>query len=230
MARALGGSSIVPVLFDRRYRVTRVAGAVATIDDALGRAGLPQLASAGASRPSFTEATQAITFDGTQQYLATAASALFDLSGACSLVFGGTFPQTAGFAVAASIADAASPSRFMDIRSSDQGAAATIQGQASAVIDSTVTIGSGHRLVILSKNASTGLSIDVPSHARVTGAITAIGAGNNILTLGTFFAAVANWSPTSFDFCFPMTRQATVGDIATILAWAQQNHSTQAAA
>lgn len=231
LVSVLGGNASVPAFYDVRAGVTATT-TVSQWDDARGVTGFgPSLVQATAnSRPTFDPFAQTLTFDATDDTLATGASALFALAVPITLVLIGAIQQTAAIAHCMAIADAAGLSRFMSIRGTATASGVlAMQVQASGSAGSVV-VSTTRRCAIAGTDGTTGMTFDVPNVARVSSAAGASPAsGNNILTLGNSFSG--NVSPASLVVraALVLNRQATAADVATLLAWAQANHGAVAA-
>lgn len=228
---ALGGNAVVPAFYDVRRGVTATT-TVSNWDDARGASGFaPALTAAGAAQPSWNGTTQLITFDGSANVMATAASALFDLAAAYSIILVGAIPSSGGSAgVPLGIADSASLNRFLLVRNSTTaGGTIMVQGLGGGTADSAVVVGATRRLSIASKNATTTVAINVANATQATTVVTANGAGNNILTLGKVFAGSGNPSPCVVRAVLTMTRQPTASDLTALFTWSAAYHGVVAA-
>lgn len=230
---ALGGNASVPAIYDVRSGLTTSGGFVDSWADARGAGFGPTLSQSDNTRKPAWDGT-VVTFDGVDDNLFSAASSLFDLAGAYSIVLVGAVRETAGGAFAGGIGDTGALARALLFRQSATSAGVNMVdfrgGGFSAVASSTATVGLTRRVVAVSKNASTGLSVDVPSVARVSNtAGGSVAAGNNVLTIGSSFNGAANPGQPLVRAVFTLARQVTAGDLAAILAWAQANHGAVAA-
>lgn len=232
LVRSLGGNAAVPAIYDVRYGITLAAGAVSQWDDARGAAGFgPSLVQVTAGkRPVWDVAALTATFDGVDDDMTTAASALFDISGDYSIILIGALTNLAANGWSAGIADAAAPTRALRLRSQPTGGVIGCQVVA-AFAQSTVITSATRRLLIGSKVAATSDAFaDVPKTARVTTAAAGVlAAGANTLTIGAFFTGSLSPAPLVARALLCLTRQVTVADIATLLAWSQAAHGVTAA-
>lgn len=226
LVTALGGNASVPALYDLRRGVTASANLVSQLDDARGPSGFaPSITATTTQRPTLDPAALTLTFNGTTNRLASASSAVFDVSGACAVFLVAAIPTTGALAYPFTITNGV---RLFDLRApgatapaveADDGAG-HILSTASTVVPSTT-----RRLWIISKNASTGIAIDVPNKTRASATNTgSIGAGNNLLTIGAYNAGASNFSTLVFRALGVINRQVTAADIAILLAWATSAH------
>lgn len=129
-------------------------------------------------------------------YMALAASSLYDLSGGGTLVVvcgpttGGTLDR-----IHVGISES-SLTRIHAVGAGATGSQGNIGGAArgSATLaypQSTVAASSNKRLVVFSKNATTALALDVPNKVRVTSTTDAAGAGNLGLAIGDYFKSTS---------------------------------------
>jgi hypothetical protein len=233
LVAALGGSSVVPALYDVRRFVTATT-IVSSWADALGRSTVPSLTATGTKRPGWDGTALTITFDGVDDCLTSGVNALFDLSGAITLWMVAAFQPTAANDYAAGIAESTSTARLLAVLQ-NSGASGVLRaqvgaGSAFAAADSTVTVGATRRLILVSKNASTGVSVDVPSQARVSATNTgSVASGTNAFSVGNAFTGFSLPASPVVRAAGCLSRQATVQDIATILAWAKTYHGAVAA-
>lgn len=234
LVTALGGNASVPAIYDTRNNVEQTVDlgggtyACGKWDDARGAAGFgPSLLQATAvNRPVYTLATQILTFDGTNDVLTSAADALFDLSGAYTVVLVGS-PSVAASKYAIQIAGA---SRYLAISTDATGklsAEAQQTGFPQAI--STVAGSATRRCIIASKNATTDVSVDIPNTTRVSAvAGAAQAAGTNTMNVGALNGATSATAMVCRAVVC-LNRQATAGDITTIMTWAVNNHAAVAA-
>lgn len=232
-ANIVGGDAPMKALYSRLFGITTSSGVVDQWDDARGGGFGPSLLSTGTQRPAWDSVNSLITFDGVDDFLASAASALFDLSGAKTLALIAALPSTTGPAFAAGIANDATASRHMGIRQ-EAGGASTIKGQlnrlgGNVAADSLVQISATRRLIIVSKTAGPTVRIKVPGQARqsATDSVSIV-AGDNVLSIGGYFQAN---SPAKPIVCAALVldREPTSNDDDVLLTWAETYHQAVAA-
>jgi hypothetical protein len=232
-ANLAGGDAALLAMYSTEYGITLGSagdfepGSVKQWDDARGASGfgpsLTQFAEDVGQRPEWDATNKVVQFDGVHDHIETPTSAKFDLSVAVSLVLVGTFYQTSAQVQQGGITGA-SFAHILGPRSA-AGASGTITVvDPNNAADSTVLVSATRRLVICSKNATTGLAIDVPNHARVAIVSIAQSAGNNILTIGSMAAAslVAQFDCRA---CLVINRQVDATDIGVLKTWAQTYHN-----
>lgn len=227
-ANLSGGDAALAAIYSVTTGVTVISGVVSQWDDARGATGFaPSLAQATAGkRPVWDADRLTMTFDGVDDDLTTATSALFDLAGAYSLVMVGAFlTLVPAQGWSAGITDGAAPTKALRLRS--QGSGGIIGAQVvAAFAQSTVATGTTRRLLVGSKNATTlDAFVDVPRTARVTTAAAGTTAAGNLpLTVGAFFTGSLSPAPAVCRAVLCLTRQATVADLAVLSDWATIYH------
>lgn len=233
LVTALGGNAVVPAIYDVRNGVTQstdLGGGnweCGNWDDARGNVGFGPSIVQGTSinRPTYNVAALTLSFDG-GDFLSCAANALFDLAGAYTIFLIGS-PTVAASKYAVQISGA---SRYFAI-STDATGKLSAEAQQSSFPQaiSTVAGSATRRCIIVSKNAVTDVSADIPNTARVSAVAGGSQAsGNNALTVGALSGGTAG----TVMICRAvgmLARQATAGDITTILSWATTNHAAVAA-
>lgn len=226
LVNGLGGSAVVPAFYDVRYGITTAGGVASAWNDARGATGFgPQLASTGTNRPGFSSTTLDLTFDGIDDYLTSAASALFALNGAMSLFYVGSVPTLQDHNPCG-ICESAVAARALLV----QGVTITPKigafiGAGATTIASAVGTGTTRRLTAISKNASTTGRVQVASQTAVTGAITTIASSaNNQLTVGDYFPASSPMA-TVARALIVLSGAYTAAQLAAVSAWAQAIHT-----
>ena len=228
------GTGAVLAFYDARNNVIHTAGVVETWDDTRGTSGFgPQLVANTGERP--TIAGDLITFDGATDYMATAASALFDLSVAKSIIVIGSIDVGAATAeYIASICDSLSAIRVMTVGSSATDNLQAVYGPSSGytVLDirddtpAPIPVVSPVRwLLMVSKDATTGLQTRIADSPVTTG--TASGnqaSGNNRLSLGTLFPG-GGIATITLRVVMVLDRAFTTSDYNAIRAYALAQHS-----
>lgn len=213
----------LPAIYVASIGVTVVTG-VSEWDDARGAGYGPALLQATTTKqPIYSVGADGVpvaTFGSTQTLQTASTSALFDLSGAYSLALIGAMPQTTATKYAFAIASGASAVRFLGVDQTSN-AASPIMGvggpSAGTTVSSAATIGTTRRLIVVSKDATTNVSIDVPNQARVSG--TASGntaSGANGLALGTYFGDGSPNSRVVVAAVVAIARQVTAQDLVQL--------------
>jgi parallel beta-helix repeat protein len=127
----LGGDAAVKAVYDARSGVTASGGYVDAWDDARGAVGYgPQLTAALTVRPAYDAVNKLLTFDGSNDQLVSAASALFNMSTGKTLVIIAS-PPNALWKVFIELTEAAE-ARWMRIRT---------RGSAAIVMDTSLGTG-----------------------------------------------------------------------------------------
>ncbi len=228
-AQVTGGVASLPAFYTglAAVSVTSSGGVASAWADARGAGHAPNLTSAGSKQPGWDG--RYLTFDGSDDLMTTALDALFAINGAYTLWVIAQIRQTSASAYDALIAESASEARGLGLINST-GAGGTIGGEVEsgvAFVDkfSTVVVGTNLRLSIVTKDATTGIGIEVPATARVSGTNSAsVGAGTCALTLGGFFGGGTQGKPI-FSAVGTLNRLATAGDITALKAMAATYHS-----
>lgn len=226
LVAALGGNAAVPALYDVRRNVTTALSntVVSSWADARGAAGFgPALTASGTKRPAWDPSGLTMTFDGLDDCLACALTSRFDLAGACSVFLVGAIQQSAAASNPGGVADNIAVNLLFR---NTAGAGGTIQGEStSSTVNSTIVVSSTRRLVVVSKNAATDLSIDVPNHVRVSTASTAAGAANAAFSVGNYFTGGGRPAVMVARAAgFLAAPQITAAQLATLLAWSVAQH------
>jgi hypothetical protein len=211
-------------LYDGLVNVTQSGGVISALADARGSTGFAPTVQNAAGSPTYNTTTGAMTFNGSSQYMYTAASAVFDLSAPISLWAVMSGAGAGSFNTFGGISDTG-PSKRLDIISFTGGVYATYVGPAGSETSSIVTCDSTIRLVVIS-NASSIANIDVPNKTRVSSGSGSISAGNNALTWGGYYQEANNPSVVLAYGVIP--RVVTVGDITALKAYATAKGYTAA--
>lgn len=180
LVAALGGDEVVLAIYDARHGVTASGGFVDAWDDARGAVGFgPQLAGLTTTRPAHNTDDLTIDFDGSDDVLATAEVAAFNMQTAKSLIIVGA---TTG--ANTTVAGLFSGGRRMGLVLSGSNIFGVFFDPGEHQIDSIVDGGAARRALFVSQNGTTTGKIEIPDEAAVTNSITDIGSNNNALTLG----------------------------------------------
>lgn len=185
----LGGDTPVNAFYDARNNVGVTGAAVDYWDDTRGGAGFaPRISFVGSARPTFNAVSTQIEGDATDDEGTTPPSALFDLGGAKTLYVicaarGASLPRYT--AALHNVSPYTGGRRLMAIRESNDVniSGFTYDGTTPAHPDSAVAQGDTIRVIKVSKNATTGLAVEVPNKAAVAATGVDLVAGNNQLTL-----------------------------------------------
>lgn len=180
--------------FSTRLLTTVSGGKLTSWEDVRGP-GFGGVLTAPGVGPAFSGTT--ITLAGlAADYMALAASSLYDLSGGGTLVVV-CAPTTGGALdrIHVGISES-SLTRIHAVGAGASGSQGNIGGAARgsstlAYPQSIVTTSTTKRLVVFSKNATTALALDVPNKTRVTGTTDAAGAGNLGLAIGDYFKSTS---------------------------------------
>lgn len=230
----LGGDAVMLAFYDARNNVGNSGGFADTWDDTRGAVGYgPQIVGAGAERPAY--AGSLLTFDGVDDYMTSAASALFDLSVAKTLIAIGSIDVGAATPeYIASICDSLGAIRVMAIKTSAVDALDVTYGPSSGYVivpflddaaGAITVVAPTRRLLLASKDATTGLQTRIADSPVNTGVASGNqAAGNNQLSLGTLFPG-AGLAPITLRAVMVMNRAFTPSDYALIRAYAQAQHT-----
>lgn len=227
----LGGNAVVPAFYDVRAGVTDAGGVASQWADVRGAGFGPALTAAGAARPTWDGSV--LTFDGAAHVLGTAASSLFVVSGAYSLVLVAAVPQTVGLAYPAAINDG-TEARVLAVQQT-AGAGGVIRALMENGINfvepsSGVAVSATRRVAIASKTATTGASIDVPNAARASLVNAAsVAAGDNVLSVGALRSTGTFYAKPVVRAVLCLSKQVSAADVTAIFAWARDNHGAVAA-
>lgn len=188
LVTALGGDSAVLHFADTRANVGTSGGVVDTWDDVRGTSGYGlQLTGTGTARPAWDGVNFRITFDGVNDQLLTAASALYALDTAKALIYIGSFPTVASDSIPVSINNG-DRTRFLEFEEDFNATtrpAAFGTGSIRISATAAVTTGATRRLFVASKNNATNISVEVPTDTKQTQpGLSSSPAGNNILYVG----------------------------------------------
>ena len=225
----LGGNAEVIAFYDVRAGITLATG-VSQWNDCRGAVGYgPSLVQAtGANQPARTgtgDSDYEVNFDGTDDFMRTASSALFDNSGAAALIFIGSadsaFVDGRYFCYTG---DSAAFGRALALRCN---ATAALEGAAkggtfgpggAAVVPSTT-----RRLMIVAQDATTGATFEIANRAEnpFTGVDQA--SGNNILALGSH-ATGAGFVPIKVRAVIRLAHEITAGEVSAVKTWATTYH------
>lgn len=220
-ANIVGGDSTMTAVYLPDQQTTLSGSAVTTWADARGGGFGPSLTGAGSAQPTYDSVNNEIDFDGVDDLMATATSALFDLSGTVCIAMTGVIPTSAGSLTLIGIEDTTGASRLLGIGKTNAGGViyATVLQSGSSIANSTVVTSNTARLIMVYKDASNQFYIQIPNDTEATwfgGGTQA--SGNNKLVLGI------NASPFSIRGLITLNRMPTAGDITTLKSWAQTYH------
>lgn len=221
----VGGDAAMLAFYSVQYGVTQASGVVSKWADARGAGYGPDLTASGMQQPAWDATNLLITFDGVTNCLASALSALFDLSTAKAVVFVGSVP-TDGRYVGGIARGAGSPPWLLLL--GHTGAVASAYYGAGALVfnNSVVGVSSTRRVAVASKDAAITGNVDVPNQARVTGNADAAGAGNNTLTIGDLYPGAGSGSATVFRSALVLNHvPSTPSELAAIATWATTYHT-----
>lgn len=228
-----GGDASILAYYSTEYNVTTPGtgfepGKVQQWDDARGSSGYgPSLTISDpleADRPDWDGTNKLITFDGANDFLTSAASSKFDLSGAKALIFVAALRETTGTADNVAIMGG-SYARFLAIRQAGGSSATITAVDPDDSADSTITVGTTRRLVIASKNGTNTHSIEVPNHAKVsTTAGGSQSAGNNSLTIGSNTFPLALKSKPIVRAVVVLDHVPDATEVTAIKTWATTYH------
>lgn len=225
---ALGGNAVVPGFYDVRSGITASGGFVDRWADARGGGFGPALTGTTTSRPAWDSVNLLVTSDGTDDRLMAAASSLFPLNAATSLIYVGSIPTNAGGSTryVAAINDNGAFGRFFQIGSGASSAGITVTTPSGPSTAASLAPSATRRVIIAGQSASTSCTIDVPNGTAGTLTTAAQSSGNNALWLfGDRSASPDNCIASVARAAFVLARKATAGDITTIKTWAVTNHS-----
>ena len=228
---AIAGTTYV---YDVRYGITTVAGPKVSSWAEADGAGPALAQGVDASRPDWDAANLLVKSNNSASWLTTPASATWALDGARSMVYVGNITTNADATAdyILTISDSSAGNRFMALHCPPVGTnifRANFTGGATAA--STVATGATIRCAIVSKNATTTGSIEVPDDTRASSAVTATAAGNNSLILfsfsidGALGAAVGH----TCRAILVLDHEVSAGEVATITNWAVAYHTAVAA-
>lgn len=188
IASIVGGDSSVLHFADVRTKVAHSAGFVDVLGDCRGSGFGLDLTESGAARPAWVggdDTAKLITFNGSTQWLLTAASVKYTLATAKALIFIGAVQANGNNSTPAAINDGTS-ARYLEVQQ-EFGGTARLQVKATGNISaiSPVVTSTTRRVIIGSKNGATDLSVQVPNTAKVTnGGLSSSPVGDNILYVG----------------------------------------------
>lgn len=231
----LGGNSVVLAHYDSRNNVTESGGVASAWGDTRGAGFGPDLTASGTERPAY--ASELLTFDNVDDYMATAASPLLDASPALSLIVIGASKLGDGAEqeYVATITESLSTVRLVSIRQNASDTLDAVFGPSSGFtvvninddVPAALAASTNRRLLMVSKSATTALETRV-ADSPVTGgtASASQAAGDNVLTVGRLFAGAAQWSAIDLRVVMVLNRAFTVSDYNTIRTYASTYHST----
>jgi hypothetical protein len=211
-------------LYDGLVNVTQSGGVISALADARGSTGFAPTVQNAAGSPTYNTTTGAMTFNGTSQYMYTAASAVFDLSGPISFWAVMSGAGAGSFNTFGGISDTGLSKR-LDIISFTGTVYGAYVGPVGNTPASIVSCDSTVRLVIVS-NDSAHANVDVPAKTRVSATSALDAAGNNALTWGGYYQEANNPSVVLAYGVIP--RVVTVGDITALKAYATAKGYTAA--
>lgn len=214
---SLGGNAQVPGFYDVRIGITASGGLVDSWADARGAGFGPQLAAAGAARPTW-DATNLLVVAGAATDLASAEVTGFDISGAKGLVFIGAAPLNSTSNNNLLALFNAAISRYFSIVSTPAGALSALTTPVASG-NSSVVGSATRRAIIAGIDGTTfAVSLDIPNAAGVTSTgASAMPAGTNALHVGL--------ASTSCRAIIVLNHKPTAADITEIKNWAVARHA-----
>lgn len=229
LASALGDDGTGDVLlaiYDGRRNVTVSSGVVDSWADARGATGYgPALTATGVRRPGYDPVAETSNGDGVDDVMVTGTNALFDLSGAKTLVAIGAITGGNSSRYLASIAKPGTFNPSLAIRAVTTDFYDAAAAGSSSRNKSTVAIGATRRVLIATTTPGT-VGIEIPDAARVT--TTGLPAmGTDLCQLGVFGwdNPGSSWGAGHLRAVLVLNRVATAEDVETITAWAEAQHS-----
>lgn len=228
-ANISGGDSTLKAIYSPTYGgLTQAGGFASAVADIRGGGFGPSIAQAtGSKQPavSGTGINLKLAFDGSNDCMATATSAIFDLNGSYTMGLVVAVKDGVDSPNPYAIADSAGTARFLSAYHTG-GPGATIKAQGLGVVaDSTIAASTTRKLLVISKDGAGNLKIRVKGSVRVTtggGANPAV--GNNALTLGSYWLDAAPLADTDFYAAVMISRDATAGDDTALDTWATTYH------
>ena len=230
LVTALGGDGEVDVFYDVRAGRTVATGISQWADWRTGF-GIPATQATASKQPALlgsSDADYEISFDGVDDFLFTAASALFDNSGAATLIYIGTVNHTGGDGrYPLYTGDATTFARVMALKA--EGSTQLKNAAKAAAATDSVASSASRRLIILTQNATTGFALEIPNRAKVTNTGTDQVAGNNVLTIGALWTSGVAHCPAKVRSIIRLKHEITAGEITELKTWAATYHPYVAA-
>ena len=223
----LGGDSAVPAIYDRRFNVASSGGVVDTIDDARGATGFgPQLVGAATARPTWDATNLLATFDGTNDAITSALSALFNMgAGTKSIVLGAAVTEALAGREPAILSNGA-VSLYMGHKVQVGPVYGAVVGGTEVDATSLVATGATRRCTFATASSATSVAVEVLAQAAVSMAHAKVWASENYrLTVGANTTA-SGFAAMVWLFTIVLDRAYTTADKAAIGAWARRHHAT----
>lgn len=223
LVTALGGDASVAAIYDTRYGVTTATG-VSQWADARGSSGFgPSMVQAtGANQPTWDGALLTMTSDGVSKQLISALSPKFDISGAVTLVYVGSFVSGNGICCLRN--DVTTP--LMKITNTS-AIAGTVFGSAGSDLTSTVSVSTTRRVTIVRKGAGANTNTtQVPNIAQQgpgNGSVCA--AGDRAVAVGSSAAAAAEFGVGTWRAVIVINHATSGAEDTAIKNWAVTYHA-----